>query len=149
MNCANDLRTSSIGVLFKQTRNAILGALERMLVASGLDFTFSQYVTLKRLAEGPASAGELARVAEINPGAMTRLLDQLEKRDIVRRLADPSDRRALKVELTEAGQAARLATEVIGEQLRLRAMEGLDEHERAELFRLLAHVRDNLNKDIE
>lgn len=149
MECQDNLRTSSIGVLFKQTRDAMWAAMSRALSAGGLDFTFSQYITLKRLSQGASSAGELARAVEIHPGAMTRLLDQLEKRGLVRRLADPEDRRALKVELTEEGQNARALTERIGEQIRMQAMEGLNLSEREELVRLLSHVRNNLNKDIQ
>lgn len=149
MESKDTLRTSTIGVLFKQTRDAMWAAMARALDEAGLDFTFSQYITLKRLSQGPSSAGELARAAEIHPGAMTRLLDQLEKRGLIRRVADPADRRAQVVDLTEAGQAARDVTERIGEQIRLRAMEGLDKTEREELVRLLSHVRDNLNKDIQ
>ncbi|QYR52436.1 MarR family winged helix-turn-helix transcriptional regulator [Lysobacter soyae] len=149
MECQDNLRTSSIGVLFKQTRDAMWAAMSRALSAEGLDFTFSQYITLKRLSQGASSAGELARAVEIHPGAMTRLLDQLETRGLVRRLADPEDRRALKVELTEEGQNARALTERIGEQIRMQAMEGLNLSEREELVRLLSHVRNNLNKDIQ
>ena len=149
MECNDPIRTSSIGVLFKQTRDALWAAMSRALTAEGLEFTFSQYITLKRLSQGTSSAGELARVVEIHPGAMTRLLDHLETRGLVRRLADPDDRRALKVELTEAGLRAREVTERIGEQIRMRAMEGLDDEERQALVRLLTHVRNNLNKDIE
>lgn len=148
MKTDDSLRTSNIGVLFKQTRDAMWAAMARALGEAGLEFTFSQYITLKRLADGLSSPGDLARAVDIHPGAMTRLLDQLEKRGLIRRLADPDDRRALRVELTETGQHARDLTERIGEQIRRRAMEGLSLAEREELVRLLDHVKNNLNKDL-
>jgi DNA-binding MarR family transcriptional regulator len=60
----------------------------------GHELTFSQYVTLKMLSNGPAGVTDLARFAELNPGAMTRLLDKLEAKGIIARVADPADRRA-------------------------------------------------------
>jgi DNA-binding MarR family transcriptional regulator len=50
------------------------------------------------------SPGELAKVEELSTGAMTNRLDRLEKAGHVRRLPDPEDRRALKVELTAKGK---------------------------------------------
>ena len=52
------------------------------------------------------SAGELAEISELSSGAMTNRLDRLEKAGLVKRLADPTDRRGVLVELTKAGQRA-------------------------------------------
>jgi DNA-binding MarR family transcriptional regulator len=51
---------------------------------------------------------------------MTNRLDRLEAADLVRRLPDPSDRRAIQVELTDKG--ARVWEEAVGAQA---AKEGL------------------------
>ena len=42
----------------------------------------------------------------LSSGAMTNRLDRLETAGLVRRLPDPSDRRALQIELTDAGWQA-------------------------------------------
>jgi DNA-binding MarR family transcriptional regulator len=49
------------------------------------------------------SPGWLAEHLSLSSGAMTNRLDRLEEAGLVRRLPDPSDRRALKVELTDQG----------------------------------------------
>ena len=49
------------------------------------------------------SPGELAEQAGLSSGAMTSRLDKLEAAGLVRRLPDPNDRRALRVELTQVG----------------------------------------------
>ena len=53
---------------------------------------------------------DLGRCSNISPTALSRCLRQLEKEGLIRRTADPSDRRSLRVELTSAGteRAARL-----------------------------------------
>jgi DNA-binding MarR family transcriptional regulator len=49
------------------------------------------------------SPGWLADQHNLSSGAMTNRIDRLEEAGLVRRLPDPADRRALKVELTEDG----------------------------------------------
>jgi DNA-binding MarR family transcriptional regulator len=49
------------------------------------------------------SPSKLAKALMLSTGAMTNRLDNLEEAELVRRLPDPDDRRALQVELTEKG----------------------------------------------
>ena len=46
------------------------------------------------------TAGELARESGLSTGAVTAVIDRLEKAGWVRRLPDPSDRRRVLVEVT-------------------------------------------------
>jgi DNA-binding MarR family transcriptional regulator len=74
-----------------------------------LDHAIADYVGLDRTAyrcldildqEGPMTAGRLAERARLSPGAMTALLDRLEKRGLARRARDTKDRRRVLVEVT-------------------------------------------------
>jgi DNA-binding MarR family transcriptional regulator len=73
------------------------------------DHAVADYVGLDRTAyrcldildqEGPMTAGRLAERARLSPGAMTALLDRLEKRGFARRIRDTKDRRRVLVEVT-------------------------------------------------
>ena len=73
------------------------------------DHAVADYVGLDRTAyrcldildqEGPMTAGRLAERARLSPGAMTALLDRLEKRGLARRTRDTKDRRRVLVEVT-------------------------------------------------
>ena len=136
---------SSLGLLFRHLRDAMWAQMERELVRAGHDLTFSQFVTIKKLAGGIASVTDLARAAELNPGAMTRLLDKLEGMGVLERVADPMDRRALHVHLTPAGVAIWKDINECAARVRARALANMSETEQAELTRLLTQVRDNLN----
>lgn len=59
---------------------------------------------------GGVTAGELAAQAGLTNGAITGVLDRLEKAGFARRVADPADRRRVNVEVTDAfyGQAGRI-----------------------------------------
>src|SRR5918996_4743315 len=50
---------------------------------------------------GPMTAGDLARAAGLTTGAMTTLLDRMERSGYLRRAPHPSDRRRVMVELTD------------------------------------------------
>jgi DNA-binding MarR family transcriptional regulator len=50
---------------------------------------------------GRISAGELAAQSGLTSGAMTAVLDRLEKKGYVRRVADPNDRRRVLLEATD------------------------------------------------
>ena len=47
---------------------------------------------------GPLTAGELARRASLTTGAITGVVDRLEQAGLVRRVADPRDRRRVVLE---------------------------------------------------
>jgi DNA-binding MarR family transcriptional regulator len=138
---------STLGLLFRQLRDGMWACMAQELADSGHDLTFSQYIVLKELATGTAGVTELARAAQLDPGAMTRLLDKLEARGYVARVADPADRRALNIHLTETGRALWEEVNHLGLRVRERAMRGLSEADRDELTRLLIQVRDNLYSD--
>jgi len=46
------------------------------------------------------TAGELARAAGLTSGAVTAVVDRLEKAGMARRVADPTDRRRVRIEAT-------------------------------------------------
>lgn len=140
---------SSLGLMFRQVRDAMWARMERELARVGHDLTFSQYITLKTLAAGRAGVTELARAVQLHPGAMTRLLDRLEAQGWVTRVTDPQDRRALHVDFTADGRRRWESVSDCGRRVHARAMHGLDDAEQARLMDLLGRVRDNLSSDLD
>src|SRR3546814_13260491 len=67
---------ASLGLLFRQLRDAMWARMKLELATAGHDLPFSQYITLKKLALGSTGVTDLARVAEPNTGGMTPLLDR-------------------------------------------------------------------------
>ena len=116
------------------------------LAKLGHDLTFSQYITLKKLADGTAGVTDLARAAELNPGAMTRLLDKLEAKGLISRVADPGDRRAIHIHLTDAGLAIWQRHQPV-RHARARARDARHERSRTRTTHVACstRVRDNLS----
>jgi DNA-binding MarR family transcriptional regulator len=86
------------------------------------------------------SPGSLAEDIGLSSGAMTNRLDRLEAAGLIRRLPDPDDRRALLVELTEAGWQA--WQDSVGAQARKEALvaSALDHDEKELLNALLRRL---------
>ncbi len=55
--------------------------------------------------EHEATAGRLAREAELNSASVTAMVDQLEARGLVHRRRDGQDRRSIRISLTEQGRS--------------------------------------------
>jgi DNA-binding MarR family transcriptional regulator len=55
---------------------------------------------------GGVTAGRLARESGLSTGAVTTVLDRLERSGLARRASDPDDRRRVLVEMTPAARAA-------------------------------------------
>lgn len=136
---------SALGLLFRQVRDGLRARIEQELVKAGHELTFSQFITIKKLAAGLASATDLARAAELNPGAMTRLLDKLEARGLVVRIADPADRRALHIHLTEDGTRIWRDIDQCGQRVLEIALAGFSDAEAKQFTQMLERARDNLS----
>ncbi|MGC8472401.1 MAG: MarR family winged helix-turn-helix transcriptional regulator [Acidimicrobiales bacterium] len=69
------------------------------------DVTLTQYRSLVVLASrGPQGMASLAEALGVTPPTASRLCDRLVRKGLVRRRTDRSDRRQVRVALTEAGR---------------------------------------------
>jgi len=134
-------RPESLGVLIGLVRSELVRAMEAELQSIGVDLRFTQFLILKRLAMlGPMSASELARSVELDGGAMTRQLDQLEGRGYLRRQPHEQDRRALRIELTPAGDALWRQMVTCNERMLAAAQKALSPDESRQLHDYLERV---------
>ncbi|PRC91556.1 MarR family winged helix-turn-helix transcriptional regulator [Solimicrobium silvestre] len=70
------------------------------------DMTAAQYAIVAALASGRASSvGQICKELAYDTGAMTRMLDRMERKDILRRVRSVEDRRSVMVELTPHGKS--------------------------------------------
>jgi DNA-binding MarR family transcriptional regulator len=109
--------------------------------------SLAQYHLLEPLLEGPLTNRELAELAGVSSPTATRMVDGLIARELVTRIEDPSDRRAVVISLTGAGRTA--VREKTGEYDKARrriaaALEPDEQAVAAELVRRLAVVIEEL-----
>ena len=83
---------------------------------------------------------DLAEHLRIVARSATDIVDSLEAAELVTRAPDPSDRRAVLVELTDAGRALLDRVDEARRQVSADMFDGLEPAERTELDRLLHKI---------
>jgi DNA-binding MarR family transcriptional regulator len=91
-----------LAALLAQASHLISSEFHAVVRRHGL--SVSEWRVLASLAEGePISIGRLAEVAVLKQPTVTRMLDRMEAKGQVERLAHDSDRRVVRVGITPAG----------------------------------------------
>jgi DNA-binding MarR family transcriptional regulator len=94
----------SVGYLMGRARASLLSGLDAQLARFGL--SGMQFAVLKHIGDGSArTAADLCRFMQYDTGAMTRILDRLELKGLVRRERSREDRRAVVLRLAPSGRA--------------------------------------------
>ena len=117
---------------------------------AAIDLTAMQWVPLMFIYKGKANtAAELARLADVDTGAMTRTLDRLEAKGLLRRLRSTEDRRMNKLELTPSGRASAEQCPAMLARMHQRHLRDFTEQEveqlRGYLLRMLANGTNPAN----
>lgn len=93
----------SVGWLLRRVSNSIRNVVDDRMVDH--DLTHAQWAPLLFISLGRGSTpAELARLLDMDTGAMTRTLDRLEEKGFLERERSAEDRRVVKLELTAAGK---------------------------------------------
>jgi MarR family transcriptional regulator for hemolysin len=133
-----------VGLQLANTAKAVSRAFNDALAEAG--GTLPVWLVLSSVkSEDRRTQLELARAVGIEGPTLTRHLDGLEAAGLVRRQRDAADRRAMRVELTDAGEELfqQLLQAVIAFNRRL--TEGLSEQELDRLRRTLARLGENVS----
>lgn len=110
----------SVGYLMARARASLLAGLDAELARFGLNAM--QYAVLKHLADGNArTAADLCRHMYYDTGSMTRILDRLEEKGLLRRERCEDDRRVVFLRVAAAGRAQLPRLRAVGSRV-------LDEH---------------------
>jgi DNA-binding MarR family transcriptional regulator len=97
--------------LISRVRLAIIAGVDQEFLQCGelasLEVTAAQFAILKNVLKGSAeSACELCKLMDYDRGAMSRMIDRLETKRLVRRVPLAHTRRSVALEVTAAGRSA-------------------------------------------
>ncbi len=136
----------SLFFLIKRTSRAFMRRLNRSFAEAGHDVTGEQWRTLTSLwYKDGRRQQDLADVVHKDKTSITRLLDGMEKRDLVVRIPDRLDRRQKLIYLTDKGKRLREELMQIVQRTSLGAQQGI-EPEHLDVFTdVLAKIRENLS----
>lgn len=85
---------------------------------------------------------DISRILGLTPPTVTQLINSLEAKDMVRRQADPLDRRVVRIKLTEGGEAVTLKVKQHRDEMMNRLVAHLGEQDSVKLADLLLKVYD-------
>ena len=134
--------SSSVGYLVNRVRTEFLAKVDREL--EPFDVTSAQYMIMGHLIYSLAeSASGLCKGIAYDPGAMTRMVDRLEAKGLIRRVRSEDDRRAVKLEVTEEGKTVfpKMRVKVVGALNDM--MRGFTKSEARQLESLLQRMLNN------
>ncbi|KVE30947.1 MarR family winged helix-turn-helix transcriptional regulator [Burkholderia sp. TSV86] len=136
----------SVGYLMSRVKS-LMSSLITQRTQTELGITGTQASMLFRLAIGHCStAAELAREFGIDASAVTRLLDRVEKRGLLRRVRCSNDRRVVRLELTDEGQALASRMPAIFRSVLDQVLEGFTPEEVGFLKSMLRRILSNFGE---
>jgi DNA-binding MarR family transcriptional regulator len=114
----------------------------KVAVSDALGLSFARVRALRRLAEKPETLSALAARLAADPPYITLIVDDLEKRGLVKRTPHPEDRRAKLVQLTAAGRTVCARADAILDEPPA-ALRDLPAEDLAALLRVVERLRQD------
>ncbi len=138
-----------VGYLLSRVRTQMLAALDEALEAdselAALGISAAQYIVIATLASADTahSASDLCKGISYDAGAMTRMIDRLEGKGLIRRHRRPDDRRVVDLELTQEGHRAFPRMRLVAMGVVNRFLRGFSQTEARQLESYLARMLEN------
>jgi DNA-binding MarR family transcriptional regulator len=133
----------SVLFLVAKARNILKKEFEKELKPYGI--SYAHRVILIRLCEKDAlTQKELAEDTYFEQSNLTLMLDKLELKGLVKRIAKENDRRSYLITVTSEGKKLRDALIQIGEDIVEKALNGTSTEQKKELANLLELIYTNL-----
>jgi DNA-binding MarR family transcriptional regulator len=109
-----------------------------------LEVSAAQFVIIANVLKGHAkSACELCSFMDYDRGAMSRMIDRLETKGLLRRVALAHTRRTMALEVTEAGKAAFPKMQACLAQVVTRLLKGVSKAQVREVEKTLRQMLAN------
>ena len=134
--------------LIAQLRMAIIAGVNEEFLGcediASLEVTAAQFAILKNVLKGSAqSACELCKTMDYDRGAMSRMIDRLEAKQLVRRIPLAHTRRSVALEVTDAGKAAFPKMEACLDRVVARLLKGISGAQVREMETMLKRMLAN------
>ena len=135
---------TTFGYLVTDVTRLMRRQFDRRAVRFGL--TRAQWRALKRVHHGEGiTQNELAEFLEMEPIAVGRVIDRLQKAGFIERRADPTDRRCWRLHLLPKAHGVVDDMEQISSELFRQAQRGIAAAEMKTMISVLGRMKENLN----
>ncbi len=131
-----------VRTLITRARSSLLTSFDTEMEPFGV--TGAQFEVLKNLARSDnETAASLCRALHYDTGSMTRMLDRLQRKGLVARKRDTSDRRLVFLRLTDTGEGLIPKIQPVLRRALRRHLAGFTPEEVAGLKRYLGRIIEN------
>ncbi|MBW1807312.1 MAG: MarR family transcriptional regulator [Deltaproteobacteria bacterium] len=126
----------------------ITAHLKRELASAGVGMARPAYlgVLMSLWHEDGLKTVDLGRRAGLEPSSMTGLLDRMERDCLVTRQADPDDRRAHLIYLTQQGQQVKEPSLAVVDRTLNFIFEGVSDEDQERIKKILRHMLANTHR---
>jgi DNA-binding MarR family transcriptional regulator len=140
---------TDLAPLVAQVRLAIIAGVDQEFLGceevASLEVTAAQFSILKIVLKGNArSACELCKFMDYDRGAMSRMIDRLESKNLIRRVPLAHTRRTMALEVTAAGKAAFPKMEACLDRVVGRLLKGVTKTQVREAEKVLKRMLENV-----
>lgn len=115
------------------------------LQENGINITPEQFLVLDILwKEQSLSQQNIADIIQKDKNSVTKIIDSLEKKNLVKRVVDKNDRRINKIELTNEGSALEKVTTEVAINFMNDAIKDIDKQELDIFVNVMRKLKNNL-----
>ena len=132
----------TFGFMIKDVSQRYVARFEQHASAMSLTLADCRTLVLLERNQGLSQAA-LAKLVNLQPMTMVRILDRMERDGLLQRRADPNDRRARRLYLTRRARPLLLEIRRLAERTRIELFQGIGAPQRASFMRVLERLHRN------
>lgn len=131
-----------VNILNSRIKKCFIDRLQQ----NGINVTPEQYLVLDILWEKQSlSQQNIADLIQKDKNSVTKIIDSLEKKNLVNRVVDQRDRRINKIELTQEGLDLEKITTEVAINFMNDTIKGIDNQDLDKFVEVMRRLKDNLD----
>lgn len=131
-----------VNILNSRIKKSFFDRLQK----NGINVTPEQYLVLDILWEKQSlSQQNIADIIQKDKNSVTKIIDSLEKKNLVNRIVDKKDRRINKIELTQEGLALEKITTEVAINFMNDTVKDIDNQDLDKFVEVMRKLKDNLD----
>lgn len=138
-----------VGVFLNLVHNKFKQYVTAIFEEQGFNITPEQFIVMDTLwDEGTLTQQQIANIVMKDKNSIVKLVDGLERRDLVRRVSNPNDRRQNLIEVTEYAKKIRDRITQLAMDAVDRIINGIPKEQMKTFIIVLSKMADNMNNDV-
>lgn len=138
-----------VGVFLNLVHNKFKQYVTEIFEEQGVNITPEQFIVMDTLwDEGTLTQQQIANIVMKDKNSIVKLVDGLERRDLVRRVSNPNDRRQNLIEVTEYAKKIRDRITQLAMDAVDRIINGIPKEQMKTFIIVLSKMADNMNNDV-